>query len=505
MVMTMRTPTRLLLVAVLLGAAWPAASQAQPKWPSSSPPRALPAREVKFPPYVVRTLPNGLIVVVVVHTEQPAVSVRAIVRAGAAQDPAGKPGIASMVATLLDQGTTTRSALQVADTIDSAGGDLETGAGRDLSYANITVMQDGLGLGMNLLADVLRRPVFAQEELDRQRQQLLAAFRVSYTDPAYVANAVFDRLVYGLHPYGFPGNGTPASVDAMGRDDLVAFHKRYYAPNNCLMSVVGDVSVDDAMAAVTKAFGDWPRQDIPADAAPQPPKAARRVIVLDKPDAVQTEIRMGQLGIARKNGDYMAVSLAMRILGGEGANRLHQVLRGDRGLTYGARADVESLKRAGELVAQTNTRTEATGEVLRLMAEEFWRLRRDRVGDRELDDAKAYVTGNFPLTIETPNAIGTQVLDVLFYELPTEELQTFRQRVNAVTADEIEWAANRYLQPDQLTVVLVGNASGFVDQLKRVGFNKVDVIKLPDLDLGAGDFRRKASGGSAPTAGPGGR
>lgn len=481
-----------LALAASLAAVSPAAAQPTPKWPSSSAPRTLPPREVKFPPYELRTLPNGLQVVVVMHNEQPAVSVRLIVRAGGAQDPANKPGLAALMASLLDQGTTTRSAEQVADTIDSAGGELETGVGRDLSFSRVVVMKDSLSLGMNLLADVVRNPAFSGEELERQRKQTVSALQVSYQDPDYVANMVFDRLVYGANPYGYPGNGTAESVQQITRDDLVAFHRIYFAPNNSLLAVVGDVGVDEAMAAVTKAFGDWQRREVPPFNPVDPPEPARRVIVLDKPDSVQTEIRVGHLGIPRKTPDFTAVDLAMRILGGEGANRLHRVLRTERGLTYGASADTETFKRSGEFVAQTNTRSETTGEALRLIVDEYWRLRRERVNDRELSDAKAYLTGHFPLTIETPDDIATQVLNALFYELPLDELQTFRQRVNGVTVDDVARVAFKYLRPDRLSVVLVGNASAFIDQLKGVGFGKYDVIRLTELDIGAADFRRKA-------------
>ena len=477
---------------VLVALLAPAAAGAQAvRWRSSSPPRPLSARDVKFPPYELRTLPNGLQLVVVMHHEQPAVSMRAIVRAGGAQDPEGRPGVASMVSTLLDQGTTTLSAEQVADRIDSVGGELETGVGRDLSFAHAVVMKDSLAVGMGLLADVLRNPAFAGEELERQREQTISALQVGYEDPEFLADVVFDRLVYGFHPYGSPGNGTVESLQAMTREEVTAFHRRHYAPNNCLLAVVGDITVEEAMEAATKAFGDWARQEVPPDAMVKPPDPARRVVVIDKPDAVQTEIRVGHLGVPRKTGDYMAVDLAIRILGGEGANRLHRVLRSERGLTYGASADSEALKRAGQFVAQTNTRSETTGEALRLIVEEFWNLRRERVGEGELSDAKAYLSGNFPLTIETPGDIATQVLNVLFYELPVEELQTFRQRVNAVDVDDIERAAMRYLRPDRLSVVLVGNAAAIVDQLRGVGFGKYELVKMSELDLSAADLKRK--------------
>src|SRR5207248_1296618 len=175
---------------------------------------------------------------------------------------------------------------------------------------------------------------------------------------------------------------------------------------------------EEAFDTVKKVFGDWKSREVPRERFVEPPNSARRVIVIDKPDAVQTEIRLGNIAIPRNHPDYMALNLAVRILGGEGSNRLHQVLRTERGLTYGAQASFDTLKRSGDIEAQTNTRSEATGEVLRLIVDEFWRLQRERVSERELADAKAYLTGSFPLTIETPDAIAMQVLNVIFYELP---------------------------------------------------------------------------------------
>ena len=210
-------------------------------------------------------------------------------------------------------------------------------------------------------------------------------------------------------------------------------------PNNAILAIVGDVTAEEAFAAAKKVFGDWAaaRRAARRNSSIRPSRRGASIIV-NKPDAVQTEFRVGHLGIPRKHPDYMAVNLAIRILGGEGSNRLHQVLRTERGLTYGAQANMDTLKETGDFEAETNTRSDATGEVLRLIVDEFWRLQRERVGERELDDAKAYLTGSFPLTIETPESIAMQVVNVLFYGLPLEELQTFRERVNAVTVDDIQ-------------------------------------------------------------------
>lgn len=460
------------------------------QWPSSRPPRPLSEQEVRFPAFETRTLANGLRVVSVPHHEQPAVSLRLIVRAGGAQDPAGKAGLASLVASLLDQGTRTRTAEQIADTIDSIGGGLGTGAGTDLSFANVIVMQDSFGLGLELLSDVVRHPAFAPDEIERQREQVLSGLKVSYDDPEYLAGVVIDRLVYGFHPYGVPSSGTPESVAALSREDLVAFHESWFAPNNAILAIVGDVPAAEAFAAAEKVFGVWERRDLPAQRFPPPPDATRRVVVVDRPGAVQTEIRVGNVAIPRRHSDYVALDLAIRILGGEGGNRLQRVLRSERGLTYGASADLQALKQAGGVVADTDTRSEATGEALRLAVDEIWRLQRERVEDRELEDAKDYLAGHFPLTIETPDAIALQVLNAMFYELDMRELQTFRERVNAVSVDDIQRAARLYLRPSRLSIVLVGDAATIAGQLRRVGFNEFEVVSSDALDLTSADFKR---------------
>jgi zinc protease len=474
---------------------------AQARWPSEGPPRPLAARDVPFPPYFLQTLPNGLQVVVVLHHEQPVVSMRMIVRAGGALDPKGKHGLAQLVASLLTQGAGGKSAGELNETIDFVGGDMGAGAGTDLSFINMVVMKDSLGLGLSMLSDLARRPTFAPEEIERGRQQMLSSLKVSVEDPEFIANSVFDRLAYGLHPYGMPQTGTPESIAAIARDDIVAFHQRNFVPNNTIMAVVGDLTAEEAFEGVKRVFGDWERRAVPADTFTPPPDPTRRVIVVNRPDAVQTEVRVGHIGIRRNHPDYMALNLAVRILGGEGANRLHQILRTARGLTYGAQADMDTRRESGAIEASTNTRSDATGEVLRLMVDEFWRLQRERVSERELSDAKAYLAGSFPLTIETPDAIATQILNVLFYGLPIEDLQSFRQRVNAVTPDDIERVARFYLRPDRLSIVLVGNASTFTSQLPRVGFSTFESIESANLDLTAVDFKRVPRAGRARGAG----
>jgi zinc protease len=480
-----------LVTAVLVAITSPLCAQERP-------PRPLEARDIRIPPYEIRTMPNGLRVVVVSQHEQPAVSLRLLVRAGSAQDPANKPGIAAMVGALLDQGTAKRSSAQISDTIDYVGGALGSGAGTDLSYVNVLVLKDSFDLALDLLSEVVQTPSFPQEELDRIREQALSAMGVNMQDPEFVADAVIDRLVYGFHPYGLPGNGTPESLPAITRDDLVQFHKTWFAPGNALLAVVGDVQPEEAFAGVARALGTWQPHDTPAIEAMELPEATRRVVLVDRPNAVQTEIRAGHVAIPRKHPDYMALNLATKILGGEGANRLQNVLRSERGLTYGASADMDAFKQAGSIIAETDTQTSTTGEALRLVIDEFSRLVREPVGERELMGAQAYLAGSFPLSIETADDIALQVLNLLFFDLDVKELETFRDRVNAVTSDDIQRVAKQFVRPARLSVVLVGDAEKVLPQLKAVGVADVEVLGIGDLDLTSPSLLRK----SAPTRSP---
>ena len=459
-------------------------------WPAENPPRPLPSRPVSFPPYELRALPNGMQVIVVMHHEQPEVTMRILVRAGAAYDPPGKTGTAALMASLLNQGSGARSAQEIADTIDSIGGALDTGAGSDATLSSVLVMKDSFEVGMNLLSEVVRRPTFAPEEIERQRKQTISTLGVSLEDPGFIAGAVMNRLIYGFHPSGFPETGLPETIGRITRDDLREFHRRYFTPNNSILAIVGDVTSDEAMAAATRAFGDWQRQEVKPPTLPDPPRPTRRIVVIDKPDSVQTAVRIGQLGVPRKTPDYMSIDQAVRILGGEGSNRLFRVLRSERALTYSASADMSTMLLSGDIVAETDTRTDATAEAVRVIVDEFTRLQRERVGDAELAGAQAYMTGSFPLTIETPGAIARQVVNAVFYDLSLDELRTYRQRANAVTPDDVSRVARAHIQPDRLSIVMVGNASKFADQLNKAGFGKYELIPLSQLDLTTADLKK---------------
>ena len=485
----------LALAALAVGLATAPAAWAQAvDWPREQPPPPLLRRHFDFPDYEIRALDNGLRVVHVGHHEQPVVNVRMIVRAGAAADPPGQAGVASLVGRLLDQGTTTRSAQQIAGSIDSIGGALGVGTARDLGFLDVVVMKDSFDFALDLLADVARRPAFAPAEIERQRNQVLSGLRVSYDDPAYIANVVFNRLVYGFHPYGLPQSGTPRTVRTITRGDLVAFHRTHYLPNNAVLAVVGDVTAEEAFAGVERALGDWRRGPVPprvtADNIPAP---TRRLVVVNRPGAVQTVIHAGHLALPRAHPDFLAFDVAIKILGGEGGNRLGSVLRTARSLTYSASADIAGRDIAGDFMAETDTRSAATGEALRLTVDEIARMRRERVHERELRSAQDYLAGSFPITIETPNAIAAQVLEAILYGLDLDDLVRYPDRINAVTVRDIERVAEAWLQPASLSMVLVGDASVFLRDLPGVGFDRMQVIPLSEIDLTAADLRRSPS------------
>ena len=495
-----RTALVLAVFGVLtLASVLPASAQLV-EWPREDPPPPLLAPDVKFPDFELRRLDNGLQVVYVGAHEQPAVNVRLVVRAGTSSDPTLKPGLAAMTAQLLDQGTTMRGAQEIAQTIDNIGGAMGVGAGTDLSYVNVLVLKDSFDLALDMLSDVARNPAYAQTEVDRQRQQVLSEMQVSYDDPAYVSSIVFGRLVYGDHPYGMPQSGTPQSLMRITRNDLIEFHRNHYLPNNAILAVVGDVSAEEAFAGVARALSDWPRGVLPTPDLTEQPPPSNRLVIVDKPGAVQTAVRVGHLALPRAHPDYLALDMAVKILGGEGGNRLGSVLRTDRSLTYSASAEMAGRQFAGDFMAQTDPRSSAPAEVLRLTVDEISRMQRERVSRRELRRAKDYLAGHFPLTIETPNAIAAQVLEAILFGLELDDLERYPERINAVTEDDIQRVAREYLKPGLLSMVLVGDASTFVNDLSGVGFDSYELVPITELDLSTVDFmiaREVAQGGEA--------
>lgn len=501
----MNRTQRFLLTAMALMTAPGAWAQAQKVSPQMPGPAA--TKPFVFPKAATRTLANGVRVFVVSNSEQPAVVVRLVLTtAGTVNDPAGKPGVATLTADMLAQGTATRSAQQIAGTIDFVGGSLTASAGTDSTGITLTVVKKDLATGLELMADVLRNAAFSGEELDRRRQQLLSNLQVQYSDAGYLANAVFDRMLFGSHPYGLPGEGTPQSAKAITRDDLVRFRDTWYAPQNALLAFAGDITPEAAFAAAERYFGAWARSaTAPATAAATAPHFPRghRLTVVDKPDAVQTEIRVGRGGIARNSADYIPLMVTNRVFGGGFNSRLSTEVRQKKGLTYGAYSSVETNKLGGSVAAATFTRTEATVEATQLVVDLVKQMAGGEVTQEELDFARNYMTGVYPIQSETPSQVAGRILTVAEYGLAADYNDTYREKISAVGPAEVKAIGGKYFTTENLDIVVVGNAGAFRDALKKqfpaARFNE---IPFDQIDLLAAGLRKPkdAAAGASPEA-----
>ncbi len=455
-----------------------------------TPPKPQPLAEASYPDFVEKTLANGLRVVVIEHHEQPAVSLRLEMKAGRLYEPAEAPGLAQATAALLTQGTESRSAQEIAQEIDFVGGNLNAGAGWDQTFASARVTSDQLELGLSLLADVVLHASFPEEEVERWRKQTLSGLQVNFTDPSFLADAAFDRLVFGGHPYGQPGSGTPDTVRAMAREDMAAFHSRCYLPGGSILAVVGDVAPEKAFAEVEKAFGGWAKGEAPA--APPAATSERetpRILVIDKPDAVQTQIRVGHLGLAYTDDDYFNAQVYNSVVGGGVSARLYEEIRRKRGLSYGAGSSFAEQSQPGWFRANTFTKTESTVETLGLVMEVLGSMEGDLVPEDELEDRKTYITGSLPMLIETPDGLATRVLEAMRYGYGKQFLDGYMGRIAAVSPEQVKDFAVRRIHPDRAAIVLAGNAAGFAEALEAE-FGAFETVAMSDLDLTSPDLRR---------------
>jgi zinc protease len=475
-------------------------------------PEAAPPRPFAFPTPVSKTLPNGLRVFVVSARARganvpvdPAVSVEMLIRnAGSSRDPQAKPGLASFTGDLLRQGTEKRTAQEIAAAIDFVGGSLNAGAGRDSTTLGVTVVKKDFELGMDLLSDITLHAKFAPEEIARRQQRAISGFRSRYEDADYLASAVFRRMIFGTSAYGMPPDGTPASVSAIAREDLVAFRDQYYLPNETIMAFAGDITPDEAFAAAEKYFGAWTKKAVtpPAIALPEQPRGLH-ILVIDMPDAVQTQIRVGRLGIPRNHPDFLPLSVTNYIFGGGFNSRLNVETRVNRGLTYGASSIFTGALYAGDFVADTYTRTDATVETTKVILDEIRKMGGGQVTANELNLARDYLSGVFVIATETPNQVAGRVTNAAFYGLPDDYNQTYPAKVRAMTVEQVKQMAGRYFDANNEDLVLAGNAAAFRDGLKAAfPTAKYEEIAADDLDLMAQNLRKAAPAGAGkPAAG----
>lgn len=481
----MRTITFMTSITLLAAslAAQTATTQTPPK---QTPPGPTAPRPFAFPKATAKTLPNGLRVYVVEDHRLPLVAATLQVLAGNAYVAPEKSGLASMTAGLLREGTATRTSQQLAQAIDDAGGNLSASAGDDITGISMSFMKSYAGLGMELMADITIHPAFAQEEIERQMRQAQSGLAVSYTNPEYLAPLAAARAILGTHPYAYPGDGTPVTLRNIKREDIVAFYKANYAPGRAWIAVAGDVTPAEGFALVEKYFGSWNAPAAPDAKLAPPPAPKAQVLVVDMPNAVQTQIVIGHVGVPRNDPNYLALVMANQIFGGSFNSRINMKLRANEGLTYGANSSFEPNRQAGTFQATTFTRTEKTVDAIRMIMDLLKEFKANPATQEEFDEAKSYTLGVFGIATETSGAVAGRILTNYVYGLPEDYWVNYRKNVQALTREQLITTLQKFLQTDKLTIVAVGNAKEFAKELEVYGPTRVikgDAIDFTTPDL----------------------
>ena len=424
------------------------------KAPALPPPPAL-----KLPAVQTALLPNGLELAVVEMHKVPVVDVQIVLDAGAARDPADLPGLATFTATMLQQGAGRRGALDIADEAAFLGAQLNSAASYDAATVSLHVPKRRLEPALDLLADVVLRPAFADSEVARQRELRRAQIVQLADNPVAMAGIAFPAIVYGRsHPYGRPLNGTETSTASLNRDRVAEFYRATYRPNAARVLITGDVTLAEARRLLTARLGGWERGPVaaPAEAA-APAPAARTVYLVDKPGAAQSVIRIGHVGVARATPDYFALQVLNTILGGAFTSRLNQNLRETHGYTYGAFSQFSAGRLAGPFVASASVVTAKTDSSLIEFLKELRRIRDEPVPDPELAKAKAYITLGLPADFETTGAAAARFRELLVYGLPLDYFVHYAEHINAVTAADVQRVARQHIDPDHFDIVVVGD------------------------------------------------
>ncbi|MFL5581590.1 MAG: M16 family metallopeptidase [Gemmatimonadaceae bacterium] len=463
----------------------PATAAAPATYPGDSVPPALGApKPLQLPPVVERTLPNGLRILVVEHHELPLADVALVVRSGAERDPRNRLGVSGLTAAMLQEGAGKRNALQIADQEAYLGVDLRTSSGWDASRITMHAPTAQLDSALALFADVALRPTFPARELERLRKERLTTLLQMRDRPTAIADQAFNYLVFGEeHPYGRPQLGTETSVAGLKRADVEAFYRTHYRPNNATLIVVGDVSPDDVERRARALFGAWTRGEVPPPTfADAPRPAATTLYVIDKPGAPQSSLRIGGVGVPRSTDDYFALMVANTILGGSFTSRLMQNLRETHGYTYGARSGFSMRQVAGPFTASAEvTGGKTDSSVIEFMRE--LRRIRDTIPTAELEKAKQYLQLQLPGQFETTGDIAAQLVPLTIYGLPLDYYNTYAQRLSQVTQADVQRVMERYVRPEQMVVVVVGDRSSIEKGLAATGVGRVEVRDITGRKL----------------------
>ncbi len=442
-----------------------------------------PAAEPTFtPPAIQRSsLENGLEILLVEDHDLPLIQANLIIKSGWSADPANRPGAAALTGALLDEGTRSKSALEISEVADNLGAGFGTFARFDNSQINLSVLSKHIDKGLNLMADVLLNPTFPEAELERLRINYTGRIQQENSQPIPPAIKTFQRLLFGKdHPYGQPytGTGTEASISAITRDDLVRFHEKNYLPNNATMVVSGDISMDEVKKKLSRVFKKWESGDVASHRIPPAnPIDQTRIYVVDSPGAAQSVLMMGHEAPTRKESDYLATDVMNTALGGTFISRVNMNLREDKGYTYGANTRCVALKDAGFFFGLSEVQTEVTKDAVFQMVKEISEIRDVRpLSDEEVFDSKASLIKGFPQGFQRVGAVAGQLGTIVNYNLPLNYWETYMGRVEAITGAAATDAARNRLHPDNLLIVITGDAEIITPGLEELGYGEVQVL-----------------------------
>lgn len=429
-------------------------------------------------------LDNGLRVIVARSSDLPLIAASMIVKAGAWADPQGQAGAMSMTATMLTEGAAGRSAPEIAQAVESLGATLSSGAGLESSSVNVTALSDKITPALAIMADVVRQPTFAAEELERQRAQALDGLSVAYQDPGQLSAMATGPVIFAGTPFGHVADGTPGSLPKLTPETLKSLHATYYRPDNAILVLTGDISPEAGFALAREAFGDWkaPAGVLPAQPviAPQSP---RQVIAIDLPGTGQAAVRIAKPAIARSSEAYYPALVANAVLGTGYSSRLNQEIRIKRGLSYGAGSSLSARRTTGAFQAQAQTKNESAPEVLDLIAAEMRRLGETLVAPDELKARKSVLIGGFGRTLGTAGGLGGLLGDLALQDVPLSEIKVFTDKVEAVDPAAVRQFAQTVLSPESASVIVAGDVSLFREGLEtREGDLRVIPAEALDLD-----------------------
>jgi len=483
-------PQVLSLVLLTLCLSMPAAVRAQT--PQATPPPPSPPRSVQFPKPVEKTLANGLRVIVIERASTPLITAQLVITNGGEVDPPELAGLSNMVGDLITKGTEKRSATQIAEAVEALGGSLYSSTRWDSTRVGVDVMSSKISPAVDILADVVRRPTFKDDEMERLRQQTLDDLTVELGEPGSIARYVAARVIFGDAPYGQPLAGTPESIARISRDDFLKYHRRWYRPDNAILVLGGDTKAREAFALAERYFGDWkkPAEPLPPLPAPKPVASAEpRVVVVDKADAGQAAVLVARTGIHRNDPDYFRGLVANSVLSGY-SGRLNQEIRIKRGLSYGAGSLLDTRRNVGPFIASAQTKNQSAAQVAELLLGEVSRLATAPVPDIELNPRKAVVVGNFARNLETTAGLVAQVATLAVYGISFDEINRYIGNVQGITAGDVQRFAGSHLDARATSIVIAGNAKEFLPELRKK-YPQVEVIPIAELDLNTALLRKK--------------